>query len=202
MRKSKVIISFVHLTVALLIETAKNIVIKMTGNTNFPTPDVPLTQVTTSANTLETKYNAAQGGGKQQTADMHQARAALESLLHKEALYVERIALGNDTIILSSGFDISKQPKPASHPAFTVIHGDHEGEMVVKHKASKGAKSWSWQYCADPITDKGWILAGISTQANYTITGLTPGIKYWFRAAHVKTNGMSEWCSPIAMIAV
>ena len=116
------------------IEFAKNSVTKMTGNTNFATPDVALSLITTATNTLETKYNLAIGGGKQQTADMHQARKALDDLLHKEGLYVERIANGNETIILSSGYNASKQPAPAKRPAFSVENGEHEGEMFLKHK--------------------------------------------------------------------
>ena len=202
MRKIKVVFSFTRLSITMLIEFAKNIVIKMTGNTNYTTPDVPLTSISTAAATLETKFNAAQGGGKQQTADMHQARKALEDLLHKEASYVDRIAAGNETMILSSGYKTSKQPVPASHPLFTVTNGEHEGELTLKHKAVKNAKAWAWQYCADPLTAAGWILAGISTQSAFTVKALTPGTKYWFRAAHVKPEGMSEWCEPIAKYAV
>ena len=202
MRKSKVIINFKNQTVPEKIEFARNSVTKMTGNTNFATPDVALTLITTATNTLETKYNLAIGGGKQQTADMHQARAALDDLLHKEGLYVERIANGNEAIILSSGYNTSKQPKPASHPAFTVDNGEHEGEMLLKHKAVKQSKAWTWQYCQDPITETGWILAGMSTQTTFIIKDLKPGTKYWFRAAHLKKEGMSDWCAPIAKFAV
>jgi len=202
MRKIKVVFSFTHLAVSLLVEFARNMVVKMTGNPNFTEPDVPLDTITTAATTLETKFNAAQGGGKQQTADMHQARIALEDLLHKEASYVDRIANGNEPIILSSGYNTSKQPLPAKRPSFTVTNGNHEGEILLKHKAEKNAKSWAWQYCTDPITATGWIQAGISTQATFTVTGLMPGTKYWFRAAHVKPSGMSEWCEPIAKYAV
>jgi hypothetical protein len=200
MRKAKVIISFKNQSVPELIGFARNIVIKMTGNTSFPTPDVALTLITTAATTLETKYNAAQSGGKQQTADMHQARTALEDLLHKEGLYVERIALGNDTMILSSGYDVSKQPDPALHPEFTVMNGDKEGEVILKHKAVAGAKAWVWQYCPDPIGSVPWIWIEASTQATYTVTGFKPGTKYWFRAAHVIPDGMSDWCDPLAQI--
>jgi len=134
MRKSKVIISFSRTPVPSLIEFTRNVVTKMTGNANFTSADVPLTQIISAATTLETKYNAAMGGGKQQTADMHLARKVLEDLLHREGLYIERIANGNEAIIMSSGYGTSKQPEPKLLPEFTVDNGNKEGEMLLKHK--------------------------------------------------------------------
>ncbi|MBI4945224.1 MAG: fibronectin type III domain-containing protein [Bacteroidetes bacterium] len=202
MRKVKVIINFLRIAVPSLIEFARNVVTKMTGNTNFPTPDVPPAQITAAAGALETKYNAAQGGGKQQTADMHQARKALEDLLHKQGLYVERIANGNEAIILGSGYGTSKQPAPALHPDFTVVNGKHEGEMILKHKAVKGAAAWVWELCPDPLADEKWVVAGYSSQTTFTAKGLKPGTKYWFRAAYIAKDGLSQWCDPFSKIAM
>jgi len=201
-KKIKVVINFKVYTVPAFVEFSRNTVTRMTGNTSFATPDVPLAQITTAANTLEVKYNASRGGGKQQTADMHQARKALGDLMYKQALYVERIALGNEPVILSSGFNATKQPEPALLPEFTVIHGEKEGEIILKHKAVKGAKAWAWQHCTNPIAPEKWILAGISTQSVFTVKGLTPGIKYWFRASYVTAEGQSEWCDPATKMVV
>lgn len=200
MKKVKVIINFVRMTVSNIIEFARNTVTKMTGNSNFPTPDVPLAQITTGANTLETKYNAAAGGGKQQKAEMRAARKALDDLLRKQALYVERIAGGNEAVILGSGFHTSKQPVPALHPEFTVMSGELEGEVVLKHKAVKGARAWVWQYCPDPLNANPWVQAGISTQASFKVKELPAGRKYWFRASYVSAAGQSEWCDPFVKL--
>jgi len=202
MKKVKVIINFAHIAMAMLIEFGRNTVTKMTGNASFPTPDVALTQITTAANTLEIKFNAAQGGGKQQTAEMHQARRAFEDLLRKQALYVERISSGNESMILSSGFNTSKQPVPALHPDFSARSGNLEGDIIVKHKAVKGARAWVWQYCLDPLGSAEWILAGISTQTHFTVSGLKIGAKYWFRCAYVNIAGQSEWCEPFIKTVV
>jgi len=202
MKKVKVILNFIRYTATQLIEFARNTVIKMTGNPLFTTPDVAMAQITTAAALLETKYNASRGGGKQQTADMHQARKALEELLRKQVLYVERITMGNESMILSSGFDCSKQPAPALHPEFKVMNGEKEGEIILKHKAVKGAKAWAWQHCTNPIASEKWILAGISTQSVFTIKDLMPGGKYWFRASHITIEGQSEWCDPAVKIVL
>ncbi|MBI5217421.1 MAG: hypothetical protein HY958_00630 [Bacteroidia bacterium] len=212
MKKVKVVLDFIEYPVSEKVDFGKNTVTKMTGNANFPTPDVPLAQITTAANNLETAYNAAQGGGKQLTAAMHAAEKVMDDLLRKQALYVERITNGNEAMILGSGFHTSKQPAPAHHPEFTVetgkkaldsfIDSTHEATMVLKRKAVKGAKAWVWQLCTDPLAEDKWIYTGFSTQTAFTVENLTPGIKYWFRSASISKEGLSQWCDPIAKIAM
>jgi hypothetical protein len=202
MKKVKVLFGFIKLQVAKKIEFARNTVSRMTGNASFPTPDVPLTQVTTATNNLETAYNAAQGGGKQQKAAMRAAEIILNDLLHKQAAYVDRISAGSETLILSAGFECTAQPKSADHPEFTVKNGAKEGEMILKHKAVKNARAWLWQYCTDPVSSNQWIYGGVSTQARFVIRDLTPGVKYWFRAAYVMPKGQSAFCDPYTKIAL
>jgi len=198
MRRIKVIINYNHLSVLELIELARNSAIKMAANaTVFVTPDVLYAAINTAATLLETKYNAAQGGGKQQTSEMNGARKALEELIRKQALYVERIANGNESIILSSGFETSRQPVYTAQPDFEASNGEHSGEVLLKHKAVQGAKSWVWQYSTDGIE---WTHSGISTQTSYLVTGLTPITKYWFRSAYVTIDGQSEWSNPVSEV--
>ena len=198
MRRIKVIINYSHLSVLELIELARNSAIKMAANaTVFVTPDVLYAAINTAATLLETKYNAAQGGGKQQTSEMNGARKALEELIRKQALYVERIANGNESIILSSGFETSRQPVYTAQPDFEASNGEHSGEVLLKHKAVQGAKSWVWQYSTDGIE---WTHSGISTQTSYLVTGLTPVSKYWFRSAYVTIDGQSEWSNPVSEV--
>jgi hypothetical protein len=201
MRKIKVIINYSYLSVPHLIEFSRNTVTKMTANvTIFATPDVTLTLITAAAATLELKYNAAQGGGKQQTIELKVAHAALLDLLRKQALYVDRIANGNEGIIVCSGFAASKQPTTSSRPDFSVENGDQDGVIELKHKAMAGVKSWVWQYSNDPTDTNKWVLAGVSTQSTFTIEDLTPGDRYWFRVAAVYSNGQDNWCEPLSQI--
>ena len=198
MRRVKVIINYAVLSVLQLIELARNTAAKMLANAAvFVTPDVLYAAILTAATTLETKYNAAQGGGKQQTAEMYQAQKALLELLRQQALYVERIANGNESIILSSGFETSRQPVYTAQPDFEASNGEHSGEVLLKHKAVQGAKSWVWQYSTDGIE---WTHSGISTQTSYLVTGLTPVSKYWFRSAYVTIDGQSEWSNPVSEV--
>jgi hypothetical protein len=202
MKKIKVLIDFIRFSIAEKIEYAKNTVTRMTGNLSFQNPDVLLAQVTTAATNLETAYNAAKGGGKQQTAAMHAAEKILDDLLRKQALYVERIAFGNEAMILSAGFNSSHQPVPSIISDFLVRNGDREGEMKLKHKSVAGSKAWIWQYCTDPIAENKWVIAGYSTQTFFTVQGLTPGVKYWFRCTYIAKEGVGHWSDPLSKMVV
>jgi hypothetical protein len=203
MRKSEVILDFLRLPYAGKVEFGRNMVLRMTGNLSFPTPDVPLSQITTASNSLETAFNAAQGGGPQQTAALHLASKQWDGLMRKLAIYVNRIADGNEAMILSSGFHTTHQPKPALHPEFRVEHGELSGEIVGHHKAYKGRSCWVWQYCEDPIpADGSWKLAGVSIQASFVYKELVPGTKYWFRVALVTYDGQGPWSDPAVLIAM
>ncbi|MFH1003952.1 MAG: hypothetical protein V1781_00395, partial [Bacteroidota bacterium] len=76
-QKTKVLLDFVRLPIPTKIEFGRNTVARMTANTVFLTPDVPLAQITTAVNNLEITYNQSQDGGKQQTAAMYAAEKIL-----------------------------------------------------------------------------------------------------------------------------
>ncbi|MFH0894318.1 MAG: hypothetical protein V2A54_07770 [Bacteroidota bacterium] len=203
MKKVKVLLDFLRLPIPGKVEFGRNTVTRMTGNISFPTPDVPLAQVTTACNNLETAYNAAQGGGKQQTAALHQAEKAWEDLLRRVAAYVDRIALGNDVMILSAGFNTTHQPVSRLNPDFSVERGEQSGEVILKHKAFAGRSAWIWQMSETPdTTAEEWKTIGTTLQATFIVNNLKPTVKYWFRAALVTTAGQQDWCEPHSVIVL
>ena len=98
--KLKVKLDFVKLPVPQKIEYSRNVAIKIPIAGFFPTPDVACANINAAALSLETAYIAAQGGGKQKTAFLHEVESVLDNLMRTEANYVDRIAKGNLNIIL------------------------------------------------------------------------------------------------------
>lgn len=202
MKKVKIVLDFLKLSVSKKIEFCKNVYNKMNGNTTFPTPDVPNAQINTAVLNLETDYTAALGGGHALVAKMHQSEKVIDDLMRKQANYVDRIANGNEAIIMSAGFHVSKQPAPKQKPDFLVeANGDH-GVIKLAHKAMPGAVSYIWQYAVStmPAEEKGWMFGGASTRANYSITQLETATKCWFRVAGVTKDGMTPWSEPIMKV--
>ena len=97
--------------------------------------------------------------------------------------------ISNDdaTIALTSGFSLA-QTASHSTPPFVINHNGNLGEINTKAKAAKGA-SYIWQYSQTPLNAASWITDANTTQAKHTITGLTPGVMYWFRVALVADFG-------------
>ena len=115
--------------------------------------------------------------------------------------YVNRIAKGNATIILSSGFNVSKQPGARKILDFAIKAGKHSGEVSLKHVAPRGRYACVWQYCEDALLKENkWSHADVTLKSQTTIKGLKPISKYWFRVAFVTIEGQSEWCKAIDFV--
>jgi hypothetical protein len=203
MKKSKVLLRFVKFSIALKIEFFRNIIKKMKGNAIFATPDVSLTELTAMVDKLESDFNDSQSGAHDAKAEMRKSNLAANEGFKTQAAYVDRIAKGDEAIILSSGFTASKQPDPAIRPIFGAEAGEKPGDIKLFRKAFSGAKSYAWQYCKDPLSadDSTFIYAGVSTQASFVVSNLTSQAKYWFRVAAVTSDGMQAWSEPIMKVA-
>ena len=204
MKRVKVLLRFLRLSVLEKIGFYRNVIEKMTGNASFPNPDVTLESCTAAVNSLEAAYLAALDGSKLAKSVMRDAEEACDELFRKLAGYVNRIADGSETIILSSGFQITKQPNPALRPEFTVEHGALSSVVKLSRKAVDVARSYVWQYSRDllPESDADWSNHHYSTKSSTEISGLVVGSKYWFRSAAISTEGLVEFTDPVMLIVV
>ena len=202
MKKVKTVLDFLRFPVSDKIEFYRNAISKITGNTYFTTPDIPMATATTQVNTLETDFVAAKTGAHQAVAKMHQSEKIADATFRKLALYVDRIADGNDAIILSSGFHISKQPDTKRTKSFEVNAGQNSGEIDLAHQSVAGAKAYIWQYSIGnlPTDDKQWLMGDATTKAKITLTGFESGTKIWFRVLAVTANGTQPCSDPVLKV--
>ncbi len=199
MRKPKLIFDFVRYPVQEKIPFFRKVIKNMTHSTLFPTPDVPLTTASEAVDKFETDYLAALDGGKIATAVMHESEEVATEIFRKLAYYVERTANGDETVILSSGFNLSKEPTPAKREELSVTQNHIPGTVFLKRKAVEGAKSYLWQLCQgdSPAGEEGWTFAGATAQTKHEIANLTTAGKYWFRSAAVTKDGTTAYCTPV-----
>lgn len=202
MRKLGLLLDFVRFSVHEKIVFFRKVVTDMTNNPLFPKPDVPLAEATEAVNQLEKDYINSENGGKAATATMHESDRRTTNIFRKLADYVDRVADGDEVIILGSGFNTTKERAVAKKVEFSVNSGEKSGTALLKHQAIKGARSYLWQYCTNeiPSDDSGWTFAGASTQASYEINRLALTTRYWFRVAAVTSTGTTDYCSPISKI--
>lgn len=203
MKRIKVLIDFVRLSVAEKIVFCRNVVARLKANASvFVNPDESLDNVTTLINTLETANMAAADGGHSAVVAMHAAEAEVDEAFRVLAAYVDRIAKGDENIIVTAGFNTSKQPISIQKAELTVTNGANSGGVKLAAKAVAKAGSYIWQYAKDnlPADDSGWFTAGFTTQANNEIGGLSVASRYYFRVAAVTPSGTSDFCGPVQKI--
>ena len=202
MKKLKVLLDFIQLSVLAKIAFYRNVITKLTGNTLFPTPDEPLTQAKTVVDTLENAFLATKDGSRTAISAMHDAEDVADGVFRNLAAYVDRIAVGNETAILSSGFHISKQPATTQKPDIDAQDGDNSGSVWIVARAVDKAGAYQWQYAKDalPENEADWKDAAISTQSYYELTGLDVACKYYFRVAAITPTGKSDFTSPVMKV--
>lgn len=105
MRKDHVVFDFIWFSIPQKIEIGRNVVINMNDNPNFISPEIALDQLEAKTELLQVRDMIARKGGKEKKALLHQTEAEWDGMMHKMAKYVDRIADGDNTVILNAGFD-------------------------------------------------------------------------------------------------
>ena len=182
----------------------RNVITKFTGNPSFPTPDVSLQDASAAVIALENAIIAASDGGRTRISEMHDQEKLTDTMFRSLAAYVDRIAAGDESTILSSGFHESRQPTYSSKAILTMVDGAHSGSVIFKGKAIPRAGAYHFQMCkgAIPLTEDGWILCGVSTRAEFELSGLDVMCLYYFRIAAITPEGLTDYSEPVSKVIV
>ena len=205
---SQVKLNLRDLTIPTKVQKGRQIVMAMTGNVNFTTPDPALAAVTTVLNDLETAYNTAQAArdvAKAKTDLQDMAERAADAALTSEASYVQNKSGGDAVKILTAGMDVRNPSEPIGNlpaPAdISATEGDHDGEIDLHWNQIKGAKSYVAQRTTTPTEAASWGNPTLSTKSKMTLSGLATGTKYYFRVAGVGAAGQGAWSEIAVKVA-
>jgi hypothetical protein len=203
----KIKLNLSRLSITAKLEFAKQIVQAMTGNTNFPTPNPTLTQVTTAISELDTaraEVLALRNEAKTKTLVQNQLEDVLDTLLTRLASYVENTS-DDPAVITSTGMNLKGAATPVGElempSSFTTTVGDSEGELDVSYNAVFGAHSYNLQISLQAPPAAVWTHAKSTTKSKETLTGLVSGQRYWVRVAAVGPKGQSPWSEASTRIA-
>lgn len=182
----------------------RQVVIKLTGNADFTTPNPSLANLTTLANNLETAYNTQQNlqqAAKTATINLGTAEDAADGGLNSLANYVEETSGGTPAKIESTGLS-TRAPRtpttslPAPH-GLTATAGDEEGELDVVWEPVPKSKGYEVQTSPDPVTGSSWAYAETSSASKTSLTGLPSGSKIWVRVRALGPKKIkSPWSDP------
>ena len=197
-------VDFVQFSPIVKVGFYRNIIVKFTGNSRFLTPDISMLEANAAVDALEKAIVAASDGGRTSISEMHDQEKLTDILFRNLAAYVDRIAAGDESTILSSGFHGSKQPTYSSKAILTMVDGAHSGSVIFKGKAIPRAGAYHFQMCkgAIPLTEDGWVLCGVSTSANFELSGLDVMCIYYFRIAAITPEGVTDYSEPVSKVVV
>jgi hypothetical protein len=176
----------------------------MKGNPNFPNPVPTIEEAQSVKSDFDSSLTAAQTGDRVKIAIKNDNRSKVIDVKHRWARYVELEANGNRTIMMSAGFDVSKERSSTvelEQPQnLKVIDGKNPGELIASCDGVPGAKSLIFQYTTDPLSDSSLWFSEPTTRSEFTFKGMKSGQKYWFRVIAVGSNDQRTVSNPVSRI--
>ena len=169
----------------------------LTDNTGFPTTVPTLDDYSASVGAFIGQLAKANG-----TRDIN--AIAAKNARRKELIAstitlgtsVSLTANGNLEMLLSTSFPLRRQTQPSilGKPTnFRCTNGINPGELDLAIDTMAGVVSFNFTYTEYPPTPNSVWTTVTSSKSNYTITGLEPGKKYWFRVAAIGRKGQMVW---------
>ena len=152
---------------------------------------------------------AAQDGGKRAIAEKKKQRAALIKVLRPLGHYVEANCKDDPTILAASGFKavnkVHVPAQPMEQGAIVgVAHGPMAGQLVVKGKTQRKARSYVLRYASIGADGKpgNWTELGVTNPRAIPVHGLTPGANYAFQIRALGVLGYGDWSEIATRIAI
>ena len=205
---AKVNLNLRNFTLPDKMQYATQIIKAMTGNANFKLPDPNLGDVQAAISSLQTTYTDANNLRQlsyAKTAEQNQQEKNVDMLLTALGNYVENASKGDEAIIKSAGIDTRAKAAPVGIPAMplnlSAAEGDKNGQIKLKWKSVKGAKSYVVHRTTNVADDAQWMQEQVVTKAAAISTGLTSGTQYWYQVAAVGAAGQGAWSDPATKVA-
>ncbi len=204
MKKITTLLDFIGYSVNDKLAFYKYSAIQLADALVFPMLPVPLATINLIIDDFEQAVLAAKDGARSLNSEMHDKEKIADDLFRTLALYVNKVADGDVTIILKSGFHASHQPIPFEKQAIALTHAEHSGSVNVVMKAVVGAVVYRVKFRIKVATGavNAWVEAEITTVAHCLIDNLTPGSTYEFVFASVTSSGTSDYSEPLSIIVV
>lgn len=212
MRKDKVISNYVEWTDFELSTLAGRVVVAMNDEAtqeHFPTPDPDLETLENLASDFIAKHEvASQRGSALQISQKNESRLALLAGLRKLAHYVNGVADGRTSLLLSTGLVLASAAKPLTTPRIPerirLRDSLLKGQMRLDFLAVKEA----WEYeinvgessLGDPAVQWTHTFATTSSRGNI-LTDLSLGVIYHVRVRARNGRGIGDWSEPISLMA-
>jgi len=172
------------------------------NNPNFTAPVIPYSEGQTAVKNLENSASAARGGDRTAIAYMRAMELEVQKIFRYYASYVDMVANGSESIILSSGMDATRQPATYKKPVLKAINGTISGTALLAALSVPKSGSYIWQIAKGtlPLTDDGWQDLTTTTRTTHKVEGLIPATVYYFRVAAVTPDGIQNFTTAVMLV--
>lgn len=152
---------------------------------------------------------ASNGGSTLQSAEKNDARAVLLRSLKDIAFYVNKVASGSRSVLLSSGLRLEADPKPSQTPAqvtgVSLIDGKQKGQFLLGFQSLRG-KALFYEYeFADELDGDGnpdWKYAFQTSDSRGNVFApTTSGRTYYVRVRARNKKGIGDWSETVSLLA-
>ena len=205
MADKKALIDFSHYRDDELFVKGTHINDSLDGNAHFLGLAPKLPSLQTALGEYSPALAASDGGSKLDTSIKNQKREALIEVLKDIGEDVNDEADGDETKIVSSGYDMTKDREPIGTlpppEDMDLEFGADPGEIFIKLTAPPREADYIVFFAKDPMPadDKDW-QQQFSTKSKIEISGLDSGDKYWFKGSYVTSTGEYNFTPPQSRI--
>jgi hypothetical protein len=202
-KRLRVLLSFTRDPDHQLEELTGAVITGLNGSKFFPNPPVEQAALQAALTDFTGSVAAAAQGGTHATALKHKKRHALVALLRQLALYVQANCNDDLATLLSSGFLAASTTHGQSQlpkPVITTVNHGNSGQLVVKVKAIRNAKTYELRYGAvGAAPDKLQTIGALTDSRSMPINGLTPGTTYTVQVRALGgSSRYSDWSDPVS----
>jgi hypothetical protein len=199
--KSIVTSTFMRGSDASLSITARRVVNNVKNDKRFSSLANSITTVEKALNEYDPALSNAGGGERALIAIKNNKRAVLRGLLGDLAISVQQLSKGDESMILSSGFDLNKdRDSPGQKLIVLTVDLGLPGEATTHIPRVRGSRAYIHQYTTDPLTPDSVWRSETSKSSRYNFKGLPSGAKLWFRVVIFDKDGNSTYLAPVARI--
>lgn len=186
--KKRLALSFKETKDVELVVVGSRVHSSMTGNEYFSDPGMLIIELGELTRQFQIAMADAGLGDREKISIKNDLRALLVKKLKKVGQYVQEEANDAETALLSSGFPLIKpleEIQLRDPREFQILPGPNPGEIIMKVKGVKGARSYIYQWTPSPVTAESIWETQYDTKCKKVISGLPLGINYCFRMAAV-----------------
>jgi len=185
------------------------VLLAMDSNPNFATPEPDLATVQAAYDDYKAKLEAASKKGSPLDKSLkNDSKEALGALMKRLAFYVNTVADGSLSVILSSGIPPTGEPvrqlPPMTPERIKLLDYLQAGQLNLVFDPVPEA--WLYEYCYTSEKDaEGNILwpepLSTTRSRGNVLAPLEAGVRYFVRVRARNGAGYSDWSEPVSQIA-